>query len=73
MELNTIYRTTREITPLPQFTGTNLENKKTPFKVGMDLWIDSINNGVVVAESKLGSKYSFLEDEFSASTEIKYG
>jgi len=73
MKLNTIYRTVEEITPIPQFTGTNLDNRKTPFKVGTDFWIDSVNNGVVVVESKSGSKYSFLEDEFSASTELING
>jgi hypothetical protein len=69
MELNVIYRTTKEITPMPKFDDKNTEDRKTPFKTGTDFWLDEVSNGVVVVEAKNGNKYSFLEDEFSERTE----
>ena len=38
------------------------------FKIGTPFMIASINNGVVIAETKSGWRYSFVADEFAAST-----
>lgn len=97
LELDKIYVTTEEISPMPPFEDPGFGNgedqdkvfqntrmykhiegydkyfkpKTDIFKIGTDLWINSIENGVVTAEARTGQKYSFFADEFAASTEIK--